>query len=197
LNRRRPADETVAGAGVMHRQSLKSMMPRQHTSSRATILACLLPIAVVAAGIARWGVNIPYVDQFTFVALLEKLQTSGLTLADLFAQNNENRPFFPRLIWLVLAGLSHYDVRLELWANLIISSDIRYLRHAVRTWRISTLPVPTSATDVAPRFQLGAVGRLAEQLPDGVLPWFRVSLDCSCSPKSQVEWIALVLLAGW
>jgi hypothetical protein len=101
------------------------------------MLACLLPIAVVAAGIAVWGVNIPYVDQFTVVALLEKIQASALTLGDLFAQNNENRPFFPRVIWLGLAGLSQYDVRLELWTNLIISiaTFAFFAAHAVRTWR--------------------------------------------------------------
>lgn len=109
----------------------------QHRPSLATILACLLPIAVVAAGIARWGVNIPYVDQFTVVTLLEKLQVSGLTLVDLFAQNNENRPFFPRLIWLGLARVSRYDVRLELWTNLIIAiaTFAFFAAHAVRTWR--------------------------------------------------------------
>jgi hypothetical protein len=121
------------------------MSQRQYTPSRAAILACLLPVAVVAAGIARWGVNIPYVDQFTFVALLEKFQASGLRLTDLFAQNNENRPFFPRLIWLGLAGLSQYDVRLELWTNLLISigTFAFFGAHAVRTWRRFDISPPS------------------------------------------------------
>jgi hypothetical protein len=120
------------------------MMPKEYAPSRAMILACLLPIAVVAIGLARWGVNIPYVDQFTFVALMEKVQIRGLTLADLFAQNNENRPFFPRLIWLGLAGLSRYDVRLELWTNLTItiSTFAFFAMHAVRTWRRFAVAVP-------------------------------------------------------
>jgi len=113
------------------------MIPKEYTPSRTALLMCLLPIAVIAVGIALWGANIPYVDQFTFVALLERLQTNGFRLTDLFAQNNENRPFFPRLIWLGLAGVSRYDVRLELWTNLVISigAFAFLVRYAVRTWR--------------------------------------------------------------
>jgi hypothetical protein len=85
------------------------------------MLACLVPVAAVAIGISLLGVNIPYVDQFRFVPLLARAQANALSIADLVAQNNENRPFFPRLIWLALAGVSRYDVRLELWTSLLIA----------------------------------------------------------------------------
>ena len=60
-----------------------------------------------------------------------------LTLSDLFAQNNENRPFFPRLIWLGLAALSHYDVRLELWTDwaIAIGTSGFLAVQTVRIWR--------------------------------------------------------------
>jgi len=121
------------------------MLSKEYAPSRMVMLACLLPIAAVAIGIRLLGVNIPYVDQFRFVPLLARRQADVLSLADLFAQNNENRPFFPRLIWLGLAGLSHYDIRLELWANLIVAvgTFAFFALHATRTWRQLGISVPS------------------------------------------------------
>ncbi len=120
------------------------MEDRRGAPLLTTLLMCLLPVALVAACIRLFGLNIPFVDQFTVVALLERQKANVLTLADLFAQNNENRPFFPRLIWLGLAGLSHYDVRWELWANLVIAvATFAYFAvQASRTWRQSGVPTP-------------------------------------------------------
>jgi hypothetical protein len=113
------------------------MMPKQYAPSRATILACLLPIAGIGIGIAAWGVNIPYVDQLWFVRILSLSREGDLTLRDLFTQANQHRPFIPRLLWLALASLSRYDVRLELWANLLIAiaAFTFVAAHVVRTWR--------------------------------------------------------------
>lgn len=113
------------------------MLPKQYTPSRATILACLLPIAVIGIGIALWGVNIPYVDQLWFVRIIKLSQDGELTVRDLFAQANQHRPFIPRLLWLGLAKVSRYDVRLELWANLLIAAATFTFvsAHVVRTWR--------------------------------------------------------------
>jgi hypothetical protein len=110
-----------------------------------TLLVCLLPVAVVALGIRLFGVNIPFVDQFTVVALLQRWHANTLTGWDLFAQNNENRPFFPRLIWLGLAAVSRYDVRLELWFNLAIAlgTFAFFAIHAIRTWRHFEAAVPS------------------------------------------------------
>jgi hypothetical protein len=121
------------------------MLPRQYTPSRATILACLLPIVVVGIGIAVWGVNIPYVDQLWFVRIIELSREGHLTLGDLFAQANQHRPFMPRIIWLGLASVSRYDVRLELWANLLIAAvTFTFLAsHAMRTWRRFEAPPPS------------------------------------------------------
>jgi len=105
---------------------------------------CLLPIAVVAVGIARWGVNIPYVDQLWFSRIVELSRSGELTLGDLFAQANQHRPLIPRLAWLGLASLSRYDVRLELWLNLFIAAaTFAFLAaHVVRTWRRVEPSVP-------------------------------------------------------
>ena len=140
----RLAEDSNAAVYRFTKEAWSNLIPKEYAPSR-TLLACLVPVAVVAIGIGLLGVNIPYVDQFGFIALLARMRTNVLTLSDLFAQNNENRPFFPRLIWLGLAGLSHYDIRLELWANLAIAlgTFAFFAIHAIRTWTQFDVSAPS------------------------------------------------------
>lgn len=113
------------------------MQMKPYAPSRASLLLCLLPVATIAAGIALWGVNIPYVDQFKVAQLLERSRAGTLTFADLFAQANEHRPLVPRLLWLGLASISRYDVRWELYLNLAIAiaAFAFFGWRTVRMWR--------------------------------------------------------------
>jgi hypothetical protein len=99
------------------------------------LLTCL-PILFIAIYIWRFGVNIPFMDQWSVVRLLMKQEQGVLTLIDLFAQHNEHRPFFPRLIWLTLAAFTHYNVNAELWVNFLIAlgTFLFFIRRAVNTW---------------------------------------------------------------
>src|SRR5205823_6120927 len=47
--------------------------------------------------------------------LFEKMQDGTLGVADFFAQHNEHRIFFPRLIFFALGRLTHWNIRTELW----------------------------------------------------------------------------------
>ena len=52
--------------------------------------------------------NIPMSDQWELVSLLKNVDLNDLT-----AQHNEHRIFFPRLIYLGLAKLSHWNLKYE------------------------------------------------------------------------------------
>ena len=69
-------------------------------------LLTLLPPSYLLYLIARWGVDLPFWDQWEFVPLLEKMAGADLQLQDLTARHNEHRIFFPRLVMLALAWLS-------------------------------------------------------------------------------------------
>lgn len=101
-----------------------------------TILLTSLPILFVALYIYRFGVNIPFNDQWTMVSLLIKQQQGLLTIMDLFAQHNEHRPFFPRLIWMTLASFTDYNVNVELWVNFLMAlgTFLFFIRQAMKTW---------------------------------------------------------------
>lgn len=68
--------------------------------------------------IAR-GSPVPYWDQFAIAEFLIRTadSTGYPSLSDLFAQHNESRKFFPRLIFWLLSLLGTWDVRREMLVN--------------------------------------------------------------------------------
>jgi len=103
--------------------------------ARKIILLSSIPIAIVSLYIFLFGLNIPFLDQWEVVGLLEKQQQGSLAFSDLFAQHNEHRPFFPRLIWIVLSEFTRYNVNAQLWVNLFIAlgTFVFFVSRAVRT----------------------------------------------------------------
>jgi len=115
-------------------------------TSRRILFLSLIPITMIGIYIFLLGVNIPFWDQWEVVPLLMKKQQGVLSFADLFAQHNEHRPFFPRLIWLTLSGFTHYNVNVELWINLLIAvgTFVFVAGRVMKTWDrlgISTPPL--------------------------------------------------------
>lgn len=68
-----------------------------------------------------FSIDYPYYDQWDFVPFLEKAYAGQLTWADFWAQHNEHRLVFPRLLMLVLARLSDWNIHLELAANFVLA----------------------------------------------------------------------------
>ena len=95
-----------------------STTPRWSVLLAVCLAAC--PFLYLVALLCRYHLDAPYMDQWEFVLLLEKSYETGVTLGDLWAQHNEHRHIFPRLIMLALARLSHWDIRWELAANLAL-----------------------------------------------------------------------------
>ena len=81
--------------------------------------------AVVAWLIIAFGVNSPYWDQILIGDFL--IRNHGRTfpdLGDLFAQHNESRKFFPRILFFYLARLSGWNVKWEMAASLLVGCGI-------------------------------------------------------------------------
>lgn len=57
--------------------------------------------------------EVPFWDQWRFVEFLQKYYANQLTVEDFWAQHNEHRLFFPRLIFLALALLSDWTILYE------------------------------------------------------------------------------------
>lgn len=64
------------------------------------LLVFALVTAVQLLIVSRYGVNVPFFDEWTLPTLLTAYDNGQLDLAGLFAQHNEHRIFFARLVFL-------------------------------------------------------------------------------------------------
>ncbi len=97
------------------------------TEGRQALLLRAIPLlifAVLAICVFRYAVPIPILDQWALLPLLEKSYQHPLTWGDFWAQHNEHRLVFPRLIMLLCARLSGWDLRWELAVNLLLGVGI-------------------------------------------------------------------------
>ena len=80
-------------------------------------LAIAIPACVALDYIWRFGVDVPYWDQWQLVPYLEDWANGTLNAAKLFAQHNEHRIFFPRLVMIALAQISAWNTHVEMFAS--------------------------------------------------------------------------------
>src|SRR4051812_39131580 len=95
--------------------------PKQALLRVLAFILPLLPIIYLVALIAKYGVNVPYADEFTIAPLLAKAHEHTLTFADLFSQHNEHRYFFSRLLMIALVDLAHGDLRAEMYFSVLLT----------------------------------------------------------------------------
>lgn len=84
-------------------------------------LAVFLPPVFIFFFVYKYGITVPFVDQWELVPLLEKLHNNTLTLADLWSLHNGHRLLFPKILMLLLAYLSNWNIFLELCTNIILA----------------------------------------------------------------------------
>src|SRR2546423_7385822 len=123
------------GAGLA---AANTSRPDRRLSGTLLFLLALVPIFFIGFIIDRYGVNVPYADEWSNLILVEKWDAGHLTFADLFRAHNGHRIFVPRLIFLAFAEMAHGNVRAELFFSLflcvLISAGLLYLlRRTVRT----------------------------------------------------------------
>jgi hypothetical protein len=83
-------------------------------------LLALAPIAFVGFIINRYGVNVPYADEWSNLLLVEKWDAGRLTFADLIRPHNGHRILVPRLIYLAFVEMAHGNVRAEMFFSLFL-----------------------------------------------------------------------------
>ncbi len=80
-------------------------------------LVAVVGFAALAAAyfwfIAAFGSNTIWVDQWSDLILIRQAYSGHLTLSALWAQHNENRILFPNLVVLLLAEVTHFNVKTE------------------------------------------------------------------------------------
>lgn len=100
--------------------------PRRRLPVVAALLVLVPPI-ITALLVARWGVDVPFWDQWDLLPQLAALEAGTLTVADLWQPHNEHRLLLPRLVMLALAQLSQWDVRWEMALCLLLADALLVL----------------------------------------------------------------------
>ena len=96
-------------------ESLSPSQTRAWRPLHLFLAALAFAPAIPLAGLVnRYGVDVLYRDQWEEVPFMAKAFRGGLTLADFFEPHNEHRIFFPRLLFVLLARLTHWNVRAEM-----------------------------------------------------------------------------------
>ena len=124
------------GPGIQSKPSVIAGFLRRHA---AKLLASLPPIFLLLV-LVRFAVDVPFLDQWELVPLLEKLYGGTLSFADMWVQHNEHRILFPRFIMLGLAWVSNWNTYLELETNVVLGSGI---------FAVYALQVKTTARELA------------------------------------------------
>ena len=77
------------------------------------ILFGILPALLLLADIRAFAVNIPFMDDWQFVPLLEKAKNGTLTFQELWAPHDEHRLLLPRIIIIVSMFATGGDYRVQ------------------------------------------------------------------------------------
>ncbi len=72
------------------------------------------------------SVDVPYWDQWDYVHLFVKLDKGTLRFADLFAQIEEYRQFFPNLLFVALGWLTSWNVRYEMLISFLLACLVSF-----------------------------------------------------------------------
>lgn len=99
-----------------------------------TLIVALPAVLLTMLVVAHW-VNVPHWDQWDESYIFAHAGEGKLTLGELVCQQNESRPIVPRLWFIGLAFLTHWDVRFEMACSILLSALLSYLlyRQALAT----------------------------------------------------------------
>src|SRR5262249_15088828 len=87
---------------------------------RSVTLLVFLPALLTAYLIKRYAVNVLFADEWAFVPLFGQWRAGTWTFADLWAQYNEHRLVFPRLLTVTLWHWTQLDTRAGMWASWVL-----------------------------------------------------------------------------
>ena len=132
------------------RMSKKRSVPKKTVLSLGLLCCGLasIPLLALIAFVARYGVDMPNQDQWEFIPLLQKFYQGNITFYGLWQQHNEHRIFFPRIVFLVLARLTHWNIRYELAANMVV---------AFGTFMVIACQVRKTAVAIAGRYLIWTI----------------------------------------
>src|SRR5438552_4087464 len=129
------------------KEALMSSTPLQNQGRARVLVACASAIPPFTAFLIlrRWGLNVPYWDDWDFVPVLRAAAEGRLSWQHFWAQENEHRIVIAKVVRLVLGRLTGWDIRAELIVSFVLGGVTLALVVALlsRTFQSSTSsPLP-------------------------------------------------------
>lgn len=84
--------------------------------------SCLAPWGLCILLTARYGYDVPFWDQWWLLQLIQKTFDGTVSVGDLWITVNEHRVFFPNMVTVALARLSHWNLYFELAFDLCLAT---------------------------------------------------------------------------
>lgn len=99
------------------------LIPKPKLSSRVTLVsAYIVPFLALVIFVNAHSVNVPWLDQWELPELFYKVVSGKASFQIFFAQHNEHRLVFPKLIFTILAFLTHWNTVAEMYLSIFISA---------------------------------------------------------------------------
>ena len=94
-----------------------------------------LPIIFLIIFIAIFGVNFPFMDEWALVDIVEKTTSNTITFQDFFAQHNEHRIFFPRLIFIVFLLIFGWNTKYMMYFSVFLAILSFFYLYKIATYK--------------------------------------------------------------
>ena len=105
---------------ILYHQPSSAMRNNKQLSGVILVIGILTPIFLYLYYLFKFGVDVPFLDQWLFVPLLKAYYSHENWLPMLFEQHNEHRLVFPRLVFLLLAKLTDWNTKVEMFTSWVV-----------------------------------------------------------------------------
>lgn len=106
-------------------------------SKIALYIPLVLGLIFIIVLVAHFAVNVPSEDQWEMVPLFQKIGNHTITLSSIWHQHNEHRIFFPLLVLLANAYITHWNTVIEMYIGVAVAAFsaillFRLLEHNIK-----------------------------------------------------------------
>lgn len=175
------------------------LLPLQPRLWLPYVIAALAPAIYALYFIARYHIDLPVEDHWVLLSLMHDLRSGDLTFEQLWKPHNEQRMFFPKVVMLMLADASDWNVSLEVAFNaaLLVGLFVIIAVHMILTAKRLQLGIEKWPLPILSIFLFSLVQWENFFLP---MQWFMLTMSIvigmlSLSRASQ-SWVAYAVGIG-
>src|SRR6478672_853828 len=119
---------------------LKNKLTFSSLNNIYSFIGYTFPLALLLWFVATYSVNVPYWDEWALVSIFDKVATGTATFQDFFAQHNEHRILFPKIIFTILAFSTNWDISYQLILSILLAAATFLMLSKISYSQINHIP---------------------------------------------------------